>query len=97
MASTSVKMRKEDKARLDRLQARIVQRTGQKVTQEELLSRLTRLAEEEFERIADEPVEVTDEQVEALMALPFDMGIVTREEDIDRILYGWDRRRDDPD
>lgn len=86
--ATSVKMREADKARLDRLQAEITARTGRKVSQQDLLARLVALGEREKDRVISEQKPPTKAQMARLMALPMDMGIRTREEDIDKILYG---------
>lgn len=84
-------MREGDKARLDRLQARIVAKTGQKVTQEELLARIVALAETEEDRVAGLPAKPkdADEVWRRLQALivPNATGKRTRAEDIDRDIY----------
>lgn len=45
-------MRKEDKARFDRLQALVLARAGAKVNQQELLGRLVTLGEKHIEQLA---------------------------------------------
>lgn len=86
--ATSVKMRDADKERLDRLQAVILAETGEKLTQQELLSRLLNLAEGRWPMLVHRPTEATAEQIEELLALPMDTGQETTEEEIDEILYG---------
>jgi len=87
--ATSVKMREGDKARLDRLQARLVAKTGQKITQEELLARIVALAESEEDRVAGAPARPKDaEEVwRRLQGLIVRTGKRTRPEDIDRDLH----------
>jgi hypothetical protein len=81
-------MRVEDKARLDRLQAELTARRGRKVTQTELLRELVRLGEREKTRLLAPPGKPSERALKRLMALPVDAGVDTREEDVDRALYG---------
>lgn len=88
--STTVRIRDEDKRRLDRLQAKITLETGEKPSLEDLLHRLVELGEaREGELIfQDQPPQLTGEEKEQALSATHDLGIVTREEDIDEILYG---------
>lgn len=88
--STTVRIREEDKQVLDRLQARITLETGQRPSLEEVLHRVVELAEgHEGELILeDEPPELTEEEKEQILSISYSLGRVTREEDIDEILYG---------
>ena len=88
--STSVKMRNEDKVRLNRIQGRIALTTGQRMSQEELLARLLDLAEGNEERLAGEisGSMMSPSALRILVKLPVRTGIVTREEEIDDVLYG---------
>jgi predicted nuclease with TOPRIM domain len=90
--STAVKMGEEAKSRLEELQAEIKLRTGEKVTQQEILERLVDDAYEsksEFvESFNETTVPATEEEIEAFHRGTFDSGVETDEEDIDDILYG---------
>lgn len=88
--STTVRIREEDKERLDRLQAKITLETGEKPSLEEVLHRLVELGEaHEAELvIRDEPPQLTEEQKERILSMGSDLGKTTREEDIDETLYG---------
>lgn len=85
--TTSVKMQESDKARLDRLQARLTGLLGRRVTQEVLLARLLALGEQEIDRLAqtDKP---SAGALDRLLSLPVRTGVKTREEEIDATLYG---------
>lgn len=86
--ATSVKMQESDKARLDRLQARLTGLLGRRITQEVLLARLLALGETEIDRLAAPGSAEPEEGAAKLSALPVRTGIRTREEEIDRALYG---------
>lgn len=87
--ATSVKVRDEDKRRLDRLQGEIMVRRGRKVSQQDIVAWLLRLGEARPDEFADEyDRPMTEKEIAALMRLPVRTGIRTREEDIDRVLYG---------
>lgn len=83
-------MREGDKARLDRLQAELTARVGEKVTQEELLARLVALGEQEKDRLLLAPAKArsAEEIWQRMLSCIVKTGVRTREEDIDRILYG---------
>ena len=90
--ATSVKMDDETKSRLERLQAEIRLKAGQRVTQQEVLARLV---ENAFESRADlidsfrpERVPVPAAEREAFHEGLVASGVETGEEDIDDILYG---------
>lgn len=85
--ATSVKMRDHDKRRLDRLQGELTLRRGRKLSQQELLSMLLNLAEEEKDRLeADAERPMTDRAIAAMERLAVSTGVRTREEDIDRVV-----------
>lgn len=90
--ATAVRMDEETKARLEELQAEIRLKTGKKVTQQELLSRLVQSAIEsraEFvDSFRDGTVALTDEEVERFNEGMISSGVETDEEDIDDVLYG---------
>lgn len=90
--TTSVKMSEEGKCTLDILQAKILLATGKKLSQQELLDLLVKLAaqrEEELVKIiAGVKLPLPPEELEKLMKLSTDWEVKTKEEDIDEILYG---------
>ena len=90
--ATAVKMDEETKSRLEELQAEIKLKTGQKVTQQEILARLVESAFEsrsEFvESFREGEKTLTDEELEQFNQGMISSGTKTDEEDIDEILYG---------
>jgi hypothetical protein len=90
--TTAVKVEEKTKARLEELQAEIRLRTGQNVTQQELLTRLIDDASESHEEVLDSfrqsTVPLSSAEKEALKRGRFSSGVETDEEDIDEILYG---------
>lgn len=88
--ATTVRVRDEDKAVLDALQARYLLATGKRISLDELLHRIVELAEaHEDEIILDDVApKLTEEEIAAFHGGIGDSGVVTSEEDIDGILYG---------
>lgn len=90
--ATAVKLDEDAKSRLEELQAEIKLRTGEKVTQQEILTRLVEDAHESKSEFVDSFRETTvpasDEEIEAFHSGTFDSEVETDEEDIDDILYG---------
>jgi len=89
---TAVKVDQSAKSRLEELQAEIRLRTGQNVTQQELLSRLIDDAYESRDEVIDSfrasTVPLSPENKDAMQQGRFSSGAETTEEDIDDILYG---------
>jgi hypothetical protein len=90
---TSVKLSEKSKQVLDALQAEITLKSGSKISQQELLELLLADAEKNKEelisKIAKRPrVPLSEKDIKKILSLPRDWGIVTREEDIDKYLYG---------
>jgi len=90
--ATAVRVDEEAKSRLEELQAEIRLRTGQRVTQQALLTRLIDDAYESREQVVDsfrkETVPLSEEQKETMDSGRFSSGVKTDERDIDEILYG---------
>ena len=84
---TSVKMMEADKKALDRLQADL-RRRGRKLSQQELLGQLVRIGRRHVDEMQDDYPPWTEEEWARVRALAVDTGVVTREEDIDRDVYG---------
>ncbi|MFB6211018.1 MAG: hypothetical protein ABEI76_05725 [Halobacteriales archaeon] len=90
--ATAVKVDEDAKARLEELQAEIRLQTGQKVTQQELLTRLIDDAYESRMDVIDSfretTVPLSETEKEAMHRGRIKSGVETDEEDIDDILYG---------
>ena len=90
--TTAVKLEEDVKSQLKELQAEVRLRTGQKVTQQELLTRLIDDAcesrDQTIDSFRDSTVPLSADQKEAMRQGRFSSGIETAEEDIDDILYG---------
>ncbi len=91
MSATTVKISKETSRKLEALQARTRLRSGKRVTKQSLIEDLVERASQE-----DEPLillkaprfPLPDKVRKLILQAPFDWGVETREEDIDRILSG---------
>lgn len=90
--ATAVKMDEEAKSHLEELQAEIRLRTGQKVTQQEILERLVEDAYESKSDFVDSfrtsTVPLSEEEKKIARGGMFSSGVETDEDDIDDILYG---------
>ena len=92
--ATAVKMDEETKSRLEALQAEIKLKTGQKITQQELLARLVESAVESRSEFIDSFREgsstLTDDEIARFNQGRISSGVETDEDedDIDDILYG---------
>lgn len=90
--ATAVKMDEETKSHLEELQAEIRLRTGENVTQQELLERLVEDAYESKSEFVDSfrssTVPLTDEEKATMRAGQFQSGVETDVDDVDDILYG---------
>lgn len=92
MAVTTVKVTSETNEALDLLQARVRLRTGKRVTKDSLIQDLVRRALEQDEGdlilLKASKYPIPDKVWRMILKIPSDWGVETREEDIDRILYG---------
>ncbi len=90
--ATTVKISEEANRKLDRLQARVLLRTGRKLSKQEILEQLVRagLTDETLlvRRSSRTRYPISDKAWKRVLGKVSDLGVVTREEDIDRILYG---------
>jgi len=90
--STAVKMDEETKSKLEELQAEIKLKTGKKVTQQEVLSRLVESVcesrSEFIDSFRDTPASLSDDELAQFNEGMIASGVETDEEDIDDILYG---------
>ena len=90
--STTVKISKDYKERLDKLQASLLIATGKKVSLQELLEILVQLGVDQEsalkERLTGESQPKNNELTSKILNMPSDWGIETSEETIDKIIYG---------
>ncbi len=88
----AVNVTDDAKSRLEELQAELRLRTGQRITQQALLSRLIDDAYESREEVIDsfreERVPLSDDEIERMREGRIRSGVSTDEDDIDEILYG---------
>ncbi len=89
---TEVRIDEKTKSHLEELQAEIRLRTGEKVTQQEILARLVRSAvtsrSEFVDTFREGKATLTDEEMMQFNQGQISSGLETDEDDIDEILYG---------
>jgi hypothetical protein len=94
---TTVRVRDEDKEKLERLRARATLASGQKVSQEELLGAVLDDALSHGESFLAEAFgerkPLSGKEFEKLLGLVSDWGVETSSREIDEILYGGPARR----
>jgi hypothetical protein len=94
---SSVKLSEEAKTLLDKAQARVTLTTGRKITQQELLEAMIEFSARREDQFLEETVEhqtpLSTEEIEQLMKESTDWGVETKEEEIDKVLYGEDCTR----
>ncbi|MFQ5908553.1 MAG: hypothetical protein ACE5JE_07005 [Thermoplasmata archaeon] len=89
--STTVRIRKRASRKLDRLAARILLRTGRKIPKQELLDLILEAGLDEESLLAgllEVRLPLDDTAWDRVQRKSTDWGVVTREEEIDRLLYG---------
>ncbi|MBN2336775.1 hypothetical protein JXL21_14555 [Candidatus Bathyarchaeota archaeon] len=90
--ATSVKISREYKDRLDRLQAKLLLATGAKLSQQELLELLvllgTELEDEIVKRLNGLVSPLGSEAIREILARTADWGVETSEDTINETLYG---------
>lgn len=90
--STAVKMDDAAKSKLEELQATIRLKTGKKVTQQEILTRLIESAVDsrtEFvDSFRDAKTSLSETEIQAFNEGRIASGVETDEADIDDVLYG---------
>lgn len=90
--ATAVKMDEEAKSKLEELQAEIKLKTGKKVTQQEIMTRLIESAVQSRQEFIDSFRDGTDalstNEIEQFNEGMISSGVETDEDDIDEILYG---------
>ncbi|WP_280535457.1 hypothetical protein [Halopenitus sp. POP-27] len=90
--ATAVKMDEETKSKIEELQAEIKLKTGEKVTQQEILERLVDSAiqsrAEFIDSFRDGTNALSADEIDRFNAGMISSGVETDEDDIDEILYG---------
>ncbi len=88
--SENIKIHEKDKYVFDMLQAELTLKTGKKITQQELFSRLIEFVRAKkdnfFGRLSKLPL--SEKEKNKIRSLQCDMGVETSEEEIDLIVYG---------
>ena len=91
VAITTVRISDDASRKLDQLQARLRLKTGRRVTKQSIIEGLVERALEEEEPVIllKAPKYPLPKKIQKMiLEAPFDWGVETREEDIDRLLYG---------
>src|SRR5215469_1751978 len=92
LLGTTVRIRDADKEKLEKLQAMATLSSGGKVSQEDVLGALLENALTQGESFMmgafGGKLPLSDEEFEKVRALTSDWGFSTKEEDIDKDLYG---------
>jgi len=90
--ATTVKISREYKEKLDRLQARLYLVTGKKLSLQEVLEILVSLGSEYEEIIVEkaqgEVSKLDSADIRVILDSPIDWGRETSEDTLDKILYG---------
>lgn len=94
---TTVRVREEDKEKLERLRAMATLSSGQKISQERLLGALLDDALSHGESFLAESFgrgrPLSEKEFERLLSLVSDWGVETSSAEIDQVLYGRTVRR----
>ena len=89
---TTVRIDPEFKKEIDKLQAKVTMKTGEKITQQELLVRILQFVirneEEFFKNVIFDWKPLPDIEWEKMKALITDFGKITTESTIDTEIYG---------
>ena len=85
---TTIKVRDLDKKRFDRLQHEYIAVSGEKITQQELFSKILDYIEESKDEFFKVKIsKLSDDEIKKFRRLQEDWGIETKEEEIDSIVY----------
>ena len=90
--TTSVKISESGKRTLEKLQAKLVLACGKKVSQQELLDMIVEASAERekelIQRITGVKLPLSPSEIERLLEVPTDWGVETKEEELNKYLYG---------
>jgi len=85
---TTIKVRGLDKRRFDRLQHEYIAVSGEKITQQELFSKILDYIEESKDKFFNVKIsKLSDDEIKKFRSLQEDWGVETKEEEIDSIVY----------
>ncbi len=85
---TTIKVREPDKRRFDKLQHEYIVVSGEKITQQELFSKILDYIEESKDKFLKVKIsKLSDDEIKKFRRLQEDWGIETKEEEIDSIVY----------
>lgn len=90
---TTVKLSDNAKQKLDILQAEIFLSSSKNISKQQLLEVIIDLSTEEKEKLLAQLVTeiqypLSDQEIQSIMKTTKDWGVETKEEDLDKILYG---------
>ena len=90
---TTVKLSDNAKQKLDILQAEIFLSSSKNISKQQLLEEIIDLSTEEKEKLLAQLVSeiqypLSDQEIQSIMKTTKDWGVETKEEDLDKILYG---------
>lgn len=90
---TTVKLSDNAKQKLDILQAEIFLSSSKNISKQQLLEEIIDLSTEEKEKLLAQLVSeiqypLSDQDIQSIMKTTKDWGVETKEEDLDKILYG---------
>jgi len=90
--TTSIKVDDSTKSKIDRIQARILLDTGNRVTQQQVVGLLADWGTENMEvlkrTLLGNAILLDDDEIEAYEKYRVSTGVRTSSEEIDKILYG---------
>lgn len=89
--SENIKIHEKDKRIFDMLQAELTLKTGKKITQQELFSKIIEFArsrKDSFFGRAFDHLPLSEKEIKKFKQLQSDWGVETEESEIDRTLYG---------
>lgn len=89
----SVRLSRRSKRKLDSLHTEVKKRTGRKISQQQLLDLILDDAMLRKTKIlskipSHKRIPLSEKEMEKILSLSTDWGVVTSEEDIDKYLYG---------
>jgi acyl-CoA hydrolase len=90
--TTSIRVDDSTKRKINRIQAKILLETGIRITQQQIVSLLADWGTENMEAfrriLADNPVQLDNDEIKAYEKHRVSTGVRTSPEEADRILYG---------
>ncbi len=85
---TTIKVREPDKRRFDKLQHEYIAVSGEKITQQELFSKILDYIEQTKDEFFKVKIsKLSDDEIRKFRMLQEDWGVETKEEEIDSVVY----------